>query len=37
MSIEYKQSIDSIFLRWIPMPGQGIVFATNTGLLKILR
>merc|ERR1719225_2479021 len=24
-------------IRWIPVPGQGIVFATNTGLLKILR
>jgi len=24
-------------IRWIPVPGQGIVYATNTGLLKILR
>jgi len=24
-------------IRWIPVAGQGIVFATNTGLLKILR
>jgi len=24
-------------IRWVPVPGQGIVFATNTGLLKILR
>jgi len=24
-------------IRWIPVPGQGIVFATNTGLLKMLR
>lgn len=24
-------------IRWIPIPGQGFVFATNTGLLKILR
>merc|ERR1711879_526533 len=23
-------------IRWIPVAGQGIVFATNTGLLKIL-
>ena len=26
-----------IFFRWIPVAGQGLVFATNTGLLKILR
>jgi hypothetical protein len=24
-------------IRWIPVAGQGIVYATNTGLLKILR
>eukprot|EP00095_Tigriopus_kingsejongensis_P010795 maker-scaffold1362_size45580-snap-gene-0.14 protein:Tk10795 transcript:maker-scaffold1362_size45580-snap-gene-0.14-mRNA-1 annotation:"activating molecule in becn1-regulated autophagy protein 1" len=24
-------------IRWIPLPGQGIAYATNTGLLKILR
>jgi len=24
-------------IRWIPVAGQGLVFATNTGLLKILR
>ena len=24
-------------VKWIPIPGQGIVYATNTGLLKILR
>ena len=24
-------------IRWIPVPGQGMVYATNTGLLKILR
>lgn len=24
-------------VKWIPLPGQGIVYATNTGLLKILR
>jgi hypothetical protein len=26
-----------VSLRWIPLAGQGIVYATNTGLLKILR
>ncbi len=24
-------------IRWVPVAGQGIVYATNTGLLKILR
>ena len=24
-------------IRWIPVAGQGLVYATNTGLLKILR
>ena len=24
-------------IRWIPVAGQGIVYATNTGLLKIMR
>ena len=24
-------------IRWIPVAGQGMVYATNTGLLKILR
>ena len=24
-------------VKWIPVPGLGIVYATNTGLLKILR
>ena len=34
---KHTNIIDFIFSRWIPVPGQGIVFATNTGLLKILR
>lgn len=24
-------------IRWAPQPGQGIVYATNTGLLNILH
>ena len=24
-------------IRWLPVAGQGIVYATNTGLLKIIR
>lgn len=24
-------------MRWIPVPGQGVVYATNTGLLKMLK
>ena len=24
-------------MRWIPVAGQGIVYATNTGLLKMLK
>ena len=32
---QQTQSLNCV--KWIPVPGQGIVYATNTGLLKILR
>ena len=32
---DHSRSLNCV--KWIPVPGQGIVYATNTGLLKILR
>jgi len=32
---QQTQSLNCV--KWIPVPGLGIVYATNTGLLKILR